>query len=152
PRGPASAAQGGGARRDGGVRARQAFGSHQDVQAELPDRARATGRRGRAPGRGSRVKSVKSILITGVTGYVGGALAARLLARGHAVVALARNDADGERSRRSVRRAAAGFGDELGAQDLARLRVLSGEVASLPDDVLAGLDAVWHCAAEMSFA
>ena len=95
---------------------------------------------------------MKSVLITGVTGYIGGALAARLLARGHSVVALARNDADGERSKASVRRAAAGFGDELAAQDLARLRVLPSELATLPDDALAGLDAVWHCAAEMTFA
>jgi nucleoside-diphosphate-sugar epimerase len=58
---------------------------------------------------------MKTVLITGVTGYIGGALAAGFLARGHRVIALARNDARGVRAKSSVVASAAGFGNELAA-------------------------------------
>ena len=95
---------------------------------------------------------MKTVLITGVTGYLGGALAAGFLARGHRVIALARNDARGERAQSSVVAAAAGFGDSLTAEALSRLQVLPNDLSALPNELLQKLDAVWHCAAEMSFA
>ena len=39
---------------------------------------------------------MKTILLTGGTGFVGSALAAELLSRGHSVLALSRNDPDGQ--------------------------------------------------------
>ena len=51
-----------------------------------------------------------TVLITGCTGFVGSAIAATLLGAGFRVLALSRNDADGERTRAAVREAAAGFG------------------------------------------
>ncbi|HXK20570.1 MAG TPA: SDR family oxidoreductase [Polyangiaceae bacterium] len=95
---------------------------------------------------------MKTVLITGVTGYIGGALAAAFLARGHHVVALARNDSRGERATSSVRAAATGFGAALTAEALGRLRVLPNDLGALPNELFRELDAVWHCAAEMSFA
>jgi nucleoside-diphosphate-sugar epimerase len=91
------------------------------------------------------------VLVTGATGYIGGALVARLLSDGHQVIALSRNDEHGERTRQSVLDAARGFGLESNAAATA-LRVLPATLDGLPADAFWDLDAVWHCAAEMSFA
>ena len=95
---------------------------------------------------------MKTVLITGATGYVGGALAARLLQKGQRVIALSRNDEQGERTAETVRRAAAGFGLELDSEQRARLDVLPYEPERLPLERFASVEAVWHCAAEMTFS
>lgn len=97
-----------------------------------------------------------TILITGATGFVGGALAANLLAAGFHVLALSRNDPDGNRTRESVRDAAAGFGLAFDGALNRRLSVLEvdGETlhAVLTPAILADVQAAWHAAAEMSYA
>lgn len=97
-----------------------------------------------------------TVLITGATGFVGGALAASLLAVGYRVLALSRNDADGERTRASVRDAARGFGKPLDEAAEQRLAVLEVDARTLDQaltrDRLADVCAAWHAAAEMSYA
>lgn len=70
------------------------------------------------------------ILITGATGYIGGAVAAALRIRGHEVAALVRADADAKRLR------------DLG------VFLLTGDLHSLPDlhDQLESYDAFVHAA------
>lgn len=94
----------------------------------------------------------QTVLVTGVTGLVGSALAARLLARGDRVLALARGAP--ARARSAVSRAAEGFGLPLSADALSRLVVAPSELDALALDFAAELERVelaWHAAAEMSF-
>ncbi|WP_454849866.1 SDR family oxidoreductase [Rhizobium binxianense] len=98
---------------------------------------------------------MSTILITGATGFIGGAVAASLLARGDFVVSISRNDPHGTRTRDSVLDAADGIEVEVGPQALRRLTVVDARDADLANAVdqaiLDGIDLVWHCAAEMSF-
>lgn len=100
---------------------------------------------------------METILLTGATGFVGSALAANFLAESANVIALVRNDADGERTRTAVLGAAKGFGIHLTGVTLRRnLHVLQadddGYVAPLTVARLAEVTHVWHVAAEMSMA
>ncbi len=100
---------------------------------------------------------MKTILITGATGFVGSALAANLLARSVQVIALVRNDPNGERTRAAIRSAAEGFGLDFAESLLERnLRVLESDedtpCRNLTPDYLAEISEVWHVAAEMSFS
>ena len=93
------------------------------------------------------------VLVTGATGFIGSALAARLLDRGAHVTCLARGEDGAERTRRAVAAAAAGFG--FGGSDLSRLAVLPYDLSALETRhaaALADLDAAWHCAAHMTFS
>jgi nucleoside-diphosphate-sugar epimerase len=99
---------------------------------------------------------MRTILITGTTGFLGSALAASLLNRGHRVVSLSRNDADGSRTRAAISRAASGFSLEPGPVQWANLKLLECQYADLGAE-LAGADLseiteVWHCAAHMSYS
>ena len=47
--------------------------------------------------------------ITGVTGFVGSAIACQLLKSGHSILAVSRNDKSGERSISSIKRCLARF-------------------------------------------
>ena len=51
----------------------------------------------------------QTFLITGGTGFVGGSIAAQLINQGHSVLALSRNDIDGQWTLNSVRTAAKGL-------------------------------------------
>jgi len=98
---------------------------------------------------------MKTILLTGATGFVGSALAAAFLARSDRVIALARNDPDGERTRTAVRAAAAGFQKSLPEVALKQhLNVVEVDghsyVPSLASAPIADLSDVWHVAADMS--
>lgn len=100
---------------------------------------------------------METILLTGATGFVGSALAANFLAESANVIALVRNDADGERTRTAVRTAADGFGIKLPNIALRRhLHVLQADddryVAQLTARRLAEVTLVWHVAAEMNMA
>ena len=92
------------------------------------------------------------VLVTGATGFIGSALAARLLDRGARVTCLARGEDGPERTRRAIAAAAAGFGF---AVDPSRVAVLPYDLAALEAthaSALADLDAAWHCAAHMTFS
>lgn len=99
-------------------------------------------------------------LVTGVTGFVGSHLAYRLLEDGHHVTALARGGKNVSARHRvlEVLGQVAGTAENLNAH-LDRLNVLEGDISQqhlgLPDDtfnrVTANTDAVWHCAASLSF-
>ncbi len=100
---------------------------------------------------------MKTILITGATGFVGSALAANLLTRSVQVIALVRNDPNGERTRTAIRAAAKGFGLDF-AESLieGNVRVVESDehnpYLNLTPHYLAEISEVWHVAAEMSFS
>lgn len=89
------------------------------------------------------------VVVTGSTGFMGSALAAELLARGHHVLAPGR-DPDGQRTAQAVGSASLGLGH--GPLDPSRLRVIPFDAQRFDVEALAGVDAVWHVAAEMSYA
>jgi nucleoside-diphosphate-sugar epimerase len=98
---------------------------------------------------------MKTILLTGATGFVGSALAAAFLARSDRVIALVRNDPDGERTRAAVRGAAEGFETSLSETALDQhLDIVEVDhhsyVARLASAGLAAISDVWHVAADMS--
>ncbi len=96
------------------------------------------------------------ILITGVTGFVGSALAANFLARGARVLAVSRNDPDGMRTINAVVAAAQGFGLDIRGALANHLDVVNVDFAHLEDTLddarLAGVTEAWHVAAEMSYS
>ncbi|WP_198346057.1 SDR family oxidoreductase [Burkholderia ubonensis] len=95
-------------------------------------------------------------MITGATGFVGSALAANLLTRGHNVIALSRSDPDGTRTRKAIADAASGFDLELSSARLEGLRVIEWDGAHSEaietSAALAPVTVAWHCAAEMSYS
>ena len=99
---------------------------------------------------------MKTILMTGVTGFVGSALAASLLARKNRVVALSRNDPHGTRTLHAVKDACSGFNIPTSTLDASLLVVRSIDFENLgefaKDPLIAEVDEVWHVAAEMSYS
>ncbi len=101
--------------------------------------------------------ALKTILMTGVTGFLGSSLALSFLKRGDKVWCWGRRDLDGSRARTALLNAAQAFSVELTDEDLSRLKVSSGEMTELlKSDAIskeaADVDEVWHCAAHMSYA
>lgn len=102
-----------------------------------------------------------TILLTGVTGFVGSTLAAVLLKQGHRIIALSRKDQDGQRTRAKIKESYQGFfpaesEDGLDAL-LSQVEVLPYDYAELRNhdqhrEALRRVDIVWHSAAEMSFS
>jgi thioester reductase-like protein len=91
------------------------------------------------------------VLITGVTGFIGSSLAARLLDRGARVTCLARGADGPDRARKAIAEAAAGFSFKV---DVSKVDVLPYDFALIERNhaaKLADLDAAWHCAAHMTF-
>jgi nucleoside-diphosphate-sugar epimerase len=109
---------------------------------------------------------MKTVLITGSTGFLGSSLAARFLKDGHRVIALSRQDPQGSRTLKVIEDSAAGFGEPLSEEQKKNLKVLDAQWAfadentlemreSQKKDLQAALlevELVWHCAAEMSFS
>jgi len=99
-------------------------------------------------------------LVTGVTGFVGSHLAYRLLENGNHVIALARGSRNESARDRvvDVLRHVAGPGKDLSIP-LDRLDVLEGDISqprlglheSAFRQATSATDAVWHCAASLSF-
>ncbi|MCP4488006.1 MAG: NAD-dependent epimerase/dehydratase family protein [Gammaproteobacteria bacterium] len=96
------------------------------------------------------------ILLTGATGFVGGALAAELLNNGDEVIALSRNDPDGNRTLSVVQVAARGSGFELTGDKLSSLTVVNFDINRISDsdelDVIKDIDVAWHIAADMRYS
>lgn len=95
-------------------------------------------------------------LVTGVTGFVGSSVAARLLKAGHRVVTLSRNDPEGLKTRKMVATASAALGFTLSDSTLTQnLKVVSGDLSTaretLTNDVLQDVGSVWHFAATLSY-
>ena len=99
---------------------------------------------------------MNKVLITGATGFVGSALAASILARSIPVVAVSRNDPDGERTESAIREAAEGFGLDISEAINQHLDVIDVDFCDLENcisaNVLADIRFAWHCAAEMSYS
>ncbi|WP_263436922.1 SDR family oxidoreductase [Stigmatella hybrida] len=99
---------------------------------------------------------MKTILLTGATGFLGSALAANLLAEGARVKTLSRNDPAGARVRAAIDQAARGFGLLLEDAHWARLCPVEVDFRNLPGtlapEVLADVTHVWNAAAEMSYS
>lgn len=92
----------------------------------------------------------ETILVTGVTGLVGSALAAGLLKQGARVLAIARGAP--ARARSAVTRAAEGFGQPLTQTELAGLIVAPPDLDALSrGGEIGAVTSAWHAAAEMSF-
>lgn len=98
----------------------------------------------------------KTVLMTGVTGFIGSYLAAAFLQRGMRVIALTRNDPDGTRTRQAIRTAL--HQDKRAHEEIDfnhQLLVLAYDVGYARENhslLLATVNEVWHCAAEMSFS
>ncbi len=98
---------------------------------------------------------MKTILITGATGFVGSSLSMEFLRKKNRVIALSRNDPGGARTRQVVRAAANGFEVSPTAINLDLLDVIEVDYcnlqALLKNENFKGIDEVWHCAAEMTY-
>lgn len=90
-----------------------------------------------------------SILITGATGFVGSALAARFLADGQSLLCLSRNDESGERTRSAIQSAATGLSLHLKEDWKKHVRVAPSRIDPA---LFSGISAVWNCAAEMGYS
>ena len=99
---------------------------------------------------------MRTILITGATGFLGSSAAFSFLQAGRQVVAISRRDRDGDRTRSAVRKAAAAFGYEGDASELlGRLTVFSAKSPELAHPEAFSrfeVDEVWHFAAEMTYS
>lgn len=102
-----------------------------------------------------------TVLLTGVTGFVGSTLAAVLLRQGYSILALSRKDPEGQRTRAKIKESYQGFfpGEAPETLDtlLKNVAVLPYDYAELRStasyrEALKRVDIVWHSAAEMSFS
>ena len=97
------------------------------------------------------------MLITGGTGFIGGALAGAFLAKGEKVICLSRNDSDGDRTRQSITAAMVGFGYAVSPHVLSNLKIEHIETKDFSVELnrfefWSEVDEVWHCAADMNYA
>ncbi|HEX4997960.1 MAG TPA: SDR family oxidoreductase [Terriglobia bacterium] len=103
---------------------------------------------------------LERVFVTGVTGFLGSHLASRLLKRGYHVTALARGGRNASGRERALATLARVVDDPQKMQDYAaRFDALEGDIAKpqlgLSDEtirtVAPNINAVWHCAASLSF-
>ncbi len=101
-------------------------------------------------------KPEKTVLMTGVTGFIGSYLAASFLKRGARVIAMTRNDADGERTKDAIKTALRQEPSQLEEINFThQLLVLPYDLEEVKAHhllLLRTVNEVWHCAAEMSFS
>ncbi len=97
----------------------------------------------------------KTVLMTGVTGFIGSYLASAFMRQGFKIIAMTRNDPHGQRTIAAIKTAL--HQDESGIEIdfVNQLMVLPydfGAIAFHNRDLLDTVQEVWHCAAEMSFS
>jgi nucleoside-diphosphate-sugar epimerase len=101
------------------------------------------------------------VLLTGVTGFVGSTLAAVMLRDGYQIIALSRQDPEGQRTKAKIKESYQGFFPEDASESIESLLqnvdVLPYDYDCLRSDekyrrILRSVDIVWHSAAEMSFS
>lgn len=94
--------------------------------------------------------------MTGATGFLGSAIAARVLSGGGTVVAITRKDPEGRRTLNAVRDASVGFGYSFSPEDRNRLSVIESSLEELPklDQCCKqyGDFTFWHCAADIRYS
>ena len=93
--------------------------------------------------------------ITGVTGFVGSAMACQFLKDGHEITAISRNDPHAQRTKAAIRDAWLGFGFAIKDLDESFIRVVSidfNNPQSIGKEIVSSLDVFWHVAAEMSYS
>ena len=100
---------------------------------------------------------MRRILITGATGFIGGALAGAFLERGCQVICLSRYDPFGDRTRQNVIDAMRGFDFDISARKLAAMHIENidpehFETALNRFSWWKEVDEVWHCAADLSYS
>ena len=100
---------------------------------------------------------MSTILITGATGFIGGALAGAFLASGQQVICLSRNDPHGKRTRQNITEAMRGFGYDVSPRVLANLQIEQIDTAQFAGDLnrfsfWKDVDEVWHCAADLTYS
>ena len=94
---------------------------------------------------------MKTALLTGATGYIGGAIGAELIRQGYRILALTR----GEQGRvaRNIRASMTGFGWDAPDHLSERIHEHAWDLASLSaHPLIAEVDVVFHSAVEMSFS
>ncbi|NRA66867.1 MAG: SDR family oxidoreductase [Pseudobacteriovorax sp.] len=99
---------------------------------------------------------MKTVLVTGVTGFVGSALAAGFIKNGIKVVAISRNDNSGWRTLKAIEEAVAQTQNDFSRDIGQMLEVISIEYEKIEDlsknPLLDEIDEVWHSAAEMTYS
>lgn len=93
--------------------------------------------------------------ITGATGFVGSALACNFLKHGHEILAVSRNDENGERTLAAIEKSWLGFDFPANEFNKDKIKVLSidfAEPSSIPEELIAAVDVFWHVAADMSYS
>ena len=95
------------------------------------------------------------VMVSGVTGFLGSAIAASFLKSGKEVHGLTRNDETGQRARQAVLSAARGFGWDISEEIRRGFHVVNVDFMNMKqnllDKKLPPMDAIWHVAAEMSY-
>ena len=97
------------------------------------------------------------ILITGATGFIGGALAGTFLADGQRVICLSRHDPEGKRTLQNITDAMQGFGHEVSSRLFANLQIEQIDTNQFARDLNGfswwkDVEQVWHCAADLNYS
>ncbi len=97
------------------------------------------------------------IVITGATGFIGGALAGSFLNRGNHVICLSRHDPDGERTRQNIVEAMQGFEYHISSDVLKNLQIEEIHTDQFANDLnrfefWKDVDELWHCAADLNYS
>lgn len=104
-------------------------------------------------------RSARTVLLTGVTGFIGGAIAIELMSKTDVEVLCLVREAGGmsidDRLESALRASAAMYGVAIGDDQLRRFRPLAGDItepfAGVDPDALPPLASVWHVAASLAF-
>ena len=102
-------------------------------------------------------KTMRCVLITGGTGFIGGALAGVFLGSGKKVICLSRNDPQGDRTRQNIIEAMKGFDIDVSPRMLENLQIEPIDTGKFSTELerlsfWKEIDEVWHCAADLNYS